>query len=1047
MRDPFPGEHSEPARILVRQVAPGKRIRISVPATCAVFDDESYVHALFDFKVNDHREVIPTAEFIETYLKFKVGEKKSVGKNLEASDVYLEYAEKLKTSDLQWSEEDEVDVIIPIIRKSFGDFNISDAHSTNGHGPGSQESEIMVRRTTSTEAGFLWIPAIRKETHVEGWPNITEVTPGLRAYWGKKYPDHTSDGFLCKVSPGLDIDIKHEAAALAVERFVRDRYANHGMFLVRVGMPPKRLIVFRTTAPFAKITVNLVAPDGSVGQKIEFLGTGNMFVAYGIHPDTKEPYDWPYGRPGPVKLSELIPIEGVEAKKLVDDIVQFLIYEFGYSLPQPTQGDGLGGSGSSWDELVSNIRAGHELHGSIRDLAAKMAGRGYAEEDAAEILENLMAECAAPHDDRWQNRWRDIPRMISTAWEKFAPGENQNFDPKSNDQGSAEPVPVQGSKAALAELKEACTTVAAASQSESSDTLSRQSFLLGQLVGSGRLDEDTARERLTEAASNLGLGNAATAAMITGGLSGGKLQPRLPTIKVIGGRIADNIEMAEAEIIASGTAVFQRGGVLVQPIKQEYAAADDKKTEVMTLREMQTENAVFCLNRYAAVFKKYDARSKKFVDVDPPKDLASGLLKKGTWVMPQVSGVITTPTMRPDGSILDQPGYDEATKLYYSQDRNVSVPPINSTPSRADAVEALDLLKSLLAGFPFETKLDQAVGLASVMTPILHGAFDVCPMFLMAAHQASTGKSCLVNVAAAIATGRPCPVITYVSSPEEMEKRLGAMIMQGSPLISLDNCSHDLEGDLLAQVTEQPLVEVRILGKSETRKCEWRGTLSATGNNVTLKGDMTRRGLKCNLDAKVERPELREFPFHPVKLAAADRGKYVHAILTIARAWKVAGLADPCGPIASYGGWSAAVRSPLVWLGCEDPVNSMDSAREEDPDRIAARGLIALWKEHLSVGDPYTTAAIIGKANEMTTGLGVSFVRSELRDLLNQEAGGTRGEIDNRRLGRWLISIKGQIHDGYRIVQVRGSSHGNRYTLEKVTSGNRGMTGLGRGGV
>ena len=522
----------------------------------------------------------------------------------------------------------------------------------------------------------------------------------------------------------------------------------------------------------------------------------------------------------------------------------------------------------------------------------------------------------------------------------------------------------QTSSASSIELEEACAAVAAAPQGERNDTLNKQSFLVGQLVGSGRLDEDTARERLAEAALSSGLGDAETRATIFSGLSSGRLQPRLPTIKVIGGRIADNIELSEGEIVASGAPLFQRGGILVQPIKQELSAADGTKTEIMMLREMQTENAIFHLNRDAAVYKKYDARSKKFVAIDPPRDVAAGFLKKGTWQLPQVAGVITAPTMRPDGSILDQPGYDEATRLYYSQDRNLIIRPVDNAPRRAEAAQALSFLKSSIENFPFTTPVDEAVALAGLMTPVLRGAFSVAPMVLMVAHAPGTGKTHFVNLVSTIVTGRPCPVITSVASSEEMEKRLGAMILEGAPIISLDNCSHDLEGDLLAQITEQPMVRVRILGKSETPQCEWRGTLFATGNNISLKADMTRRGLVCNLDAGVERPELRAFPFDPVRRAAAHRGAYIHAILTIARAWKTAGEPDPCGPIGSYGSWSHTVRAPLVWLGCADPVKSMDSAREEDPVRNTTRAVINRWRQDLIVGAPYSAVELIDAAEE-----------------------------------------------------------------------------------
>jgi putative DNA primase/helicase len=130
-----------------------------------------------------------------------------------------------------------------------------------------------------------------------------------------------------------------------------------------------------------------------------------------------------------------------------------------------------------------------------------------------------------------------------------------------------------------------------------------------------------------------------------------------------------------------------------------------------------------------------------------------------------------------------------------------------------------------------------------------------------------------------------------------MEKRLGALVLEGVPMISLDNCSGDIGGDLLCQITERRLIRVRILGKSEAPECEWRGVAFATGNNITFRGDMTRRGLIANLDAKVERPELREFGFDPLERVLADRGSYIAAAITIARAYIAAGSPKVSGPL------------------------------------------------------------------------------------------------------------------------------------------------------
>ncbi|RYA74006.1 hypothetical protein DD594_28525, partial [Enterobacter cloacae complex sp. 4DZ1-17B1] len=122
-----------------------------------------------------------------------------------------------------------------------------------------------------------------------------------------------------------------------------------------------------------------------------------------------------------------------------------------------------------------------------------------------------------------------------------------------------------------------------------------------------------------------------------------------------------------------------------------------------------------------------------------------------------------------------------------------------------------------------------------------------------------------------------------------MDKRIGSLLIESTPMISIDNLSCVLKGDLLCQMCTQQTVKVRVLGKSETPDCEWKGALFATGNNVNLSGDMTRRGLICNLDAGVERPELREFDFSPVDMVLKDRGKYIAAVLTIARAYVVGG--------------------------------------------------------------------------------------------------------------------------------------------------------------
>src|SRR4051794_37378129 len=325
------------------------------------------------------------------------------------------------------------------------------------------------------------------------------------------------------------------------------------------------------------------------------------------------------------------------------------------------------------------------------------------------------------------------------------------------------------------------------------------------------------------------------------------------------------------------------------------------------------------------------------------------------------------------------------------------------------------------------------------MTAVTRGAYDVAPMFLATAPTPGSGKSHLVDLVALIGRGRPCPVITAPKSDEEMEKRLGALLLEGAPIVSLDNLTRDLDGDMLCQMTERPLVKTRILGESKAPEVQWRGTLLATGNNVTYAGDMVRRGLTIRLDAQAEVPERRAFKFDPHGEVRADRGRYVAAALTIARAFLVSGETVTCAPLGSYRAWSRFAREPLTWLGEPDPVASMDRAREEDPKRRAAREFIEHLKAHFGTRE-FSVKELVSKATETDGRMwpDPQLLHPELNALLVDNCGSVgrnKGAIDNSRVGGWLKRLKGQVHaDGsgvpHRIIASEETSHGTKWRLQ-----------------
>lgn len=498
-----------------------------------------------------------------------------------------------------------------------------------------------------------------------------------------------------------------------------------------------------------------------------------------------------------------------------------------------------------------------------------------------------------------------------------------------------------------------------------------------------------------------------------------------PRIQVKGGGLSNEATLAEKALLQGDVPLYQRSQSLVRPVVQEVEASHNRSTKVAQLVPVSQPYLIDQLCQ-CVEWVKYDGRTEELKPINPPASVASTVLNRyGQWKFPVVAGVITTPTLRPDGSILSEPGYDPATRLILMAPP--PMPPIPEMPTREDALAALDLLQEPLAEFPFVDDASRSVGLSCLITPVVRGAFPVTPMHAVRASTPGTGKSYLLDTSSAIALGQPCPVMAAGRTEEETEKRLGAALMASQPIISIDNVNGSLGGDALCQIIERPIVEVRILGKSERVRIESRSTVFATGNNLCLLGDMTRRVLLCTLDANMERPELRQFKSNPVQTVLADRGKYIAAAMTIVRAYIMAGSPNPAPRLASFEGWSDMVRSALMWLGCADPCATMEKAREEDPYLQAMTAVFAEIRAALGASNPKTAAEIIQIALEKESADDSGCKHPALREALMNAAGGKTGFLTPREFGKWLSRHKGRIVNNLRL-DAKADDHGHAGT-------------------
>jgi hypothetical protein len=492
-------------------------------------------------------------------------------------------------------------------------------------------------------------------------------------------------------------------------------------------------------------------------------------------------------------------------------------------------------------------------------------------------------------------------------------------------------------------------------------------------------------------------------------------QATRPQIEVRAGELHLLATQGEDALVKAEAPFYNRGGI-VRPIVDEVLAAKGGRTKVARLTEVTCDMLVDHLSR-CADWTRFDGRKKRTVLTDPPRTIAATILARdGEWKFPCLAGVITTPTLRPNGTILSTPGYDRATQLLLLDPP--PLPTIPEKPSKADALRALAMLDSLLDEFPFVDGASRSVALSALITPVVRGAMPVAPLHATSAPVAGSGKSYIIDLAAAISIGQRAPVMAAGRDETETEKRLVSALIGGQPIISIDNVNGDLGGDFLCQMIERPLITPRVLGFTKQVRLESRATCFATGNNIHMVGDMTRRVILCSLDPNMERPELREFKGHPFDAVLADRGRYVAAALIIARAYAAAGYPEVLPSLASFEDWSRIVRSALVWLGKPDPVKTMEAARADDPTTSSLRAALVAW--HGAVGSASLTTSKIIEAARQLNSLG-NRINGDLYQALVDVAEERGGGINARRLGRWLGRHRGRVIDGLKFIDEEDS--------------------------
>ena len=390
--------------------------------------------------------------------------------------------------------------------------------------------------------------------------------------------------------------------------------------------------------------------------------------------------------------------------------------------------------------------------------------------------------------------------------------------------------------------------------------------------------------------------------------------------------------------------VFRMQGRLVYVFRWERASSDEGEP----LR--RDDNALVVEQVQEIRMHEYIIEHVPFVKftqggavaVAPPASLAKHfMVAKDRWRFKVLNGVIQAPTMRADGSLLLDEGYDRASGLYLDTG-GVVYPDIKDEPTEDDAREALALLKTPFEEFPF-MKTDEfppecpslSVALSAILTGLIRRTLRSAPIHGFDADAAGAGKGLACSVVTTIVTGNHATAINFSTTDTEFRKLLFSALLANDQVIVLDNISRPLEGESLNTLLTEETMSDRILGVSQNAVVPTNVLLLANGNNLGVKGDTHRRIVAARILAG-EHPEQRTFKrTNLLAYVEANRPALVAAGLTVLRAYEVAGRPSvgELTPFGSYEDWDARVRRALIWLGEADPCMTRERFKANDPDR------------------------------------------------------------------------------------------------------------------
>lgn len=366
--------------------------------------------------------------------------------------------------------------------------------------------------------------------------------------------------------------------------------------------------------------------------------------------------------------------------------------------------------------------------------------------------------------------------------------------------------------------------------------------------------------------------------------------------------------------------------------------------------DLTPDSLVRLLARHTYTYKAKQNKDDEWVETPaiPAASIVKPALSETHWPdMSPLRAIATAPVIRPDGTILQDPGYDPDTALYYAP--HVDVPRVPDIPDVAQVAEARTfILDTLLGDFPWDGPSSLANYIGLLMTPLLRPYVGgLSPLGAVSATSPGSGKTLLTDIIGRLfgLSSRP-----WVQDDTELRKSVTSTLASSSdPVVVLDNIGEFDEANqpTLAKLLTSEVWHDRELGSSKQLGIPNDRLWLITGNSIKFGGDIPSRTVLVTLDPQMPDPDQRtDFRIPGLDMwlqDEANRAKVLHYMLVLARDWIANGAPRGSVPMRNFRSWANAMSGFTAHHGVGGFMENRKEVAAQDDEGIMWRAFLATW--------------------------------------------------------------------------------------------------------